>query len=112
MDVKTQHGYLVLADISGFTSYLAGVELDHASGILSDLLETIVGRFKTLLTIAKLEGDAVFAFAPEAKVPPQARTEIHGPSRSRRIPGSAGARVYCSSLTSSIQSADWPSSAS
>jgi len=41
MDAKTQHGYLVLADISGFTSYLAGVELEHASGILSDLLETI-----------------------------------------------------------------------
>ena len=69
MDAKTQHGYLVLADISGFTSYLAGVELEHASGILSDLLETIVTRFKTLLTIAKLEGDAEFAFAPEAKVP-------------------------------------------
>jgi hypothetical protein len=69
MDVKTQHGYLVLADISGFTAYLAGVELEHASEILSDLLETIVTRFKTLLTIAKLEGDAVFAFAPEAKAP-------------------------------------------
>jgi class 3 adenylate cyclase/uncharacterized protein YndB with AHSA1/START domain len=66
METKTQHGYLVLADISGFTSYLAKVELDHAHEILTDLLEAIVGRFKTLLTISKLEGDAVFAYAPES----------------------------------------------
>jgi hypothetical protein len=69
MDAKTQHGYLVIADISGFTSYLARVELEHAHEILTDLLETIVKEFKTLLTIAKLEGDAVFAYAPEATTP-------------------------------------------
>ncbi len=68
METTTQHGYLVLADISGYTSYLAGVELDHAHEILTDLLETIVERFKALLTISKLEGDAVFAYAPQAKV--------------------------------------------
>src|SRR6266851_5323812 len=65
---KMQHGYLMLADISGYTSYLAGVELDHAHEILSDLLETIVGSLKSLLTIAKLEGDAVFGYVPEALV--------------------------------------------
>ena len=64
-----QHGYLVLADISGYTSYLAGVELDHAHEILTDLLEIIVGKFKPLLTIVKLEGDAVFAYGPESKLP-------------------------------------------
>ena len=63
-----QHGYLVLADISGYTSYLAGVELDHAHEILSDLLETIVGSLKALLIISKLEGDAVFGYVPEARV--------------------------------------------
>ncbi len=69
METKTQHGYLVLADISGYTAYLAGVELDHAHEILSDLLEAIVSRFKALLTISKLEGDAVFAYAPDFKIP-------------------------------------------
>ena len=29
MNNETQHGYLVLADISGYTSYLAGTELTH-----------------------------------------------------------------------------------
>src|SRR5260370_40387431 len=64
---KTQHGYLVLADISGYTSYLAGVELDHAQGVLSDLLETIVASFKSLLTISKLEGDAVFGYVAQSQ---------------------------------------------
>ena len=69
MDAKTQHGYLVIADISGFTSYLAKVELEHAHEILTDLLETIVKELKTLLTICKLEGDAVFAYVSEADTP-------------------------------------------
>src|SRR5215813_4412107 len=68
MEQKAQHGYLVLADISGYTSYLAGVELDHAQGVLTDLLEVLVGQFKTLLTISKLEGDAVFGYVAEGQV--------------------------------------------
>jgi hypothetical protein len=68
MSTLTQHGYLVLADISGYTSYLSQVELDHAHEILTDLLTAIVNRFKTLLTISKLEGDAVFAYTPEEKL--------------------------------------------
>ena len=66
---ETRHGYLVLADISGYTSYLAQVELEHAHEILTDLLETIVGQFKQALTISKLEGDAVFANVDEEKLP-------------------------------------------
>jgi len=69
MDVKAQHGYLVLADICGYTAYLAGVELEHAHGILTELLELIVERLKPVLTIAKLEGDAVFAYTSEARMP-------------------------------------------
>jgi hypothetical protein len=68
MNKDTQHGYLVLADISGYTSYLAGTELDHARDVLTELLELIVQRFKPLLNVAKLEGDAVFAYVPKAKI--------------------------------------------
>ena len=68
MTSETEHGYLVIADISGYTSFVAGTELEHAHGILSDLLETICMRIESLLTIHKLEGDAVFAYAPEAKI--------------------------------------------
>jgi hypothetical protein len=68
MEQKAQHGYRVLADISGYTSYLAGVDLDHAQAVLTDLLETIVASLKSLLTISKLEGDAVFGYVSEAQV--------------------------------------------
>ena len=60
METKTQHGYLVLADISGFTWYVAGTELEHANEILTEVLELIVARFTPTLTLSKLEGDAVF----------------------------------------------------
>lgn len=68
MGTTTQHGYLLLADLSGYTSFVAGTELDHSHEILSDLLETICMRIEKLLTIHKLEGDAVFAYAPEAVI--------------------------------------------
>jgi len=68
METITQHGYLLLADISGYTSFVAGTELDHSHEILSDLLETICVQIEKLLTIHKLEGDAVFAYAPESKI--------------------------------------------
>jgi uncharacterized protein YndB with AHSA1/START domain len=66
---STQHGYLLLADISGYTSYVASTELTHSQDILSELLELIIERFKPLLTIAKIEGDAIFAYSPETKIP-------------------------------------------
>lgn len=61
---ETQNGYLLLADISGYTSYVASTELTHSQEILSELLEVIVSHFKRQLVIHKLEGDAVFAYAP------------------------------------------------
>jgi hypothetical protein len=61
-------GFLVLADISGYTAFLSKAELEHAQEILTDLLETIVDGFKTLLTIHKIEGDAVFGYARDAQL--------------------------------------------
>jgi hypothetical protein len=63
-----QRGFLVLADISGYTAFLSKAELEHAQEILTDLLETIVDHFKTLLTIHKIEGDAVFGYARDAQL--------------------------------------------
>jgi uncharacterized protein YndB with AHSA1/START domain/class 3 adenylate cyclase len=53
---------LLIADISGYTSYLAGTELDHAQDILADLMTTVVGALKPTFRLAKLEGDAAFAY--------------------------------------------------
>lgn len=59
---------LVMADVSGYTDYLTGSELEHAQDVLADLFETVVGALRPVLRLAKLEGDAAFAYALEAKI--------------------------------------------
>ena len=59
---------LLIADISGYTSYLAGVELDHAQDILADLIGTVVTSLRPTFRLAKLEGDAAFMAAPEEQL--------------------------------------------
>ncbi len=58
-----ERGCLVIADIAGYTKYLAGVELEHSQDILADLITTVVSQMRGLLHLAKLEGDAVFCYA-------------------------------------------------
>ena len=53
---------LLIADISGYTSYLAHAELDHAQDILADLMSTVVAALRPTFRLAKLEGDAAFAY--------------------------------------------------
>ena len=69
MERKTQTGYLVLADISGYTSFVAQTEIEHADIALSYLLETIVEKIGSLLIICQLEGDAVFAYVEADRLP-------------------------------------------
>ena len=68
MSTYTQHGYLVIADISGYTSFVAKTELEHSHEILTELLEMLCKKFELLMTISKLEGDAVFAYVDESRV--------------------------------------------
>lgn len=69
MNTRTNRGYLVIADISGYTSYVAKTELEHSQEVLAELLGLIVNHFQPLLTVLRLEGDAVFANAPEGQIP-------------------------------------------
>ena len=48
MERKTQTGYLVLADISGYTSFVAQTEIEHADMALAFLLETMTWRKNTV----------------------------------------------------------------
>lgn len=59
-----EQGYLVLADITGYTAFLTGTELDHANGVIEDLTSTIVEHLPPPLRLVKIEGDAVFVYAP------------------------------------------------
>ena len=69
MERKTQSGYLMLADISGYTSFIAKTEIEHAEIALSILLEVIVEQLSSCLIISKLEGDAVFCYCTADKLP-------------------------------------------
>lgn len=68
MERKAQTGYLILADISGYTSFVAQTEIEHADMALSFLLETIIEHLSNQLIISKLEGDGVFAYVEENQV--------------------------------------------
>ena len=68
MLARTEPACLVIADIAGYTGYLAGVELDHAQDILGDLIDTVVGALRPAFKLAKLEGDAAFVYLPAATV--------------------------------------------
>lgn len=56
------HGYLVLADISGYTQFLTEGELEHAHGVITDLLDSIISAIKAPLAVSAIEGDAVFMY--------------------------------------------------
>jgi hypothetical protein len=79
---QSEDGPLLLADISGYSSFLQAVADAHrddafangaipeAYGMMSSLLDGIVGKIIPPFSLAKLEGDAVFAFAAAgAEVP-------------------------------------------
>ena len=65
---KSELAYFAIADISGYTSFLAGVELDHAQDIIADLMDTVVKGLRPPFRLAKFEGDAAFVYAATAKV--------------------------------------------
>lgn len=59
-----QRGYLIIADISGYTAYLTGTALEHAHDVLSGLIQTILDECHSPLELVELEGDAVYLHLP------------------------------------------------
>ncbi len=58
-----REGYLVLADIAGYTEFFTGTELEHAQGILEELTTLIANDLAPPLRFVKLEGDAILCCA-------------------------------------------------
>ena len=65
MNTRTDRGFLVLADVSGFTAFVTSTELEHGSEIIAALLDEVIARLSPPLEIQEIEGDAVFALAGE-----------------------------------------------
>jgi class 3 adenylate cyclase len=100
--------YLLLADISGYTAFMATVDQDHgtdfsngipaAYGILAGLLSAVSEGLEPEFAVVKLEGDAVFAAAPAAAL------DGHG---DRLVQGLAAAYgAFVDRRTSAIPSSD------
>src|SRR5215216_5474026 len=64
-DQQVRKGYLLLADISGYTAFLTGTELEHANAIVRELTTLVRVRLSPPMRFLKLEGDAVFCHADE-----------------------------------------------
>jgi len=60
---RAREGYLVIGDITGYTTFLTGTELEHAQSIIEELTALIRDRLVPPLRFVKLEGDAVFCYA-------------------------------------------------
>ena len=73
--MESHKGFIVLVDISGYTNFISGHNLNyseneklsqgqaHAEQIISDLLEKVIDELDGVLTINKLQGDAALFYA-------------------------------------------------
>lgn len=59
---KTEQGYFLVADITGYTAYLSQSELDHAQDTLTSLLNLLIRHTRPPLVISRLAGDAVISY--------------------------------------------------
>jgi uncharacterized protein YndB with AHSA1/START domain len=55
-------GFLVVADITGYSAYLSHSELEHAQDVLKTLLGLMIDHTKPPLVLSGLEGDAVLSY--------------------------------------------------
>ena len=66
---KIHSGFFIIADISGYSSFVSGTELEHAQSIAEELTKLILGHIQPPLKMVKLEGDAAFYYAPGEMIP-------------------------------------------
>jgi class 3 adenylate cyclase len=61
-------GYIAMADISGYTSFVAATELEHSREILSELLEVTTRELEKHLVPVRLQGDAIICVSTDDEV--------------------------------------------
>lgn len=63
-----RRGYLLIADLTGYTIFLTQSELDHAQGIIEAIIKCMIGELKPPLKLSNLQGDAMLAYAADENV--------------------------------------------
>ena len=74
---KIRTGFFIIADISGYTSFLTETELEHAQEIIEEIIRLLLDHIQPPLKIVQLEGDAVFYYVPEEMLPEPERLLEH-----------------------------------
>jgi hypothetical protein len=69
---EPNRGFLVLADVTGYTAFVTATELEHGPPIVAALLEAVIGRLSPPLDVLGIEGDAVFAIGVDGALSPPA----------------------------------------
>lgn len=60
---KPETGYLLIADITGYTRFLKDSELEHARGILEQLFSALLAKLRSPFALSNVQGDAILAHA-------------------------------------------------
>jgi len=60
---KPETGYLLIADITGYTRFLKDSELEHARGILEQLFSALLAKLRSPFALSNIQGDAILAHA-------------------------------------------------
>jgi uncharacterized protein DUF2652 len=68
-EAMSQRGYLLIADITGYTMFLTQSELEHAHDILEAIFNSLLAELKEPLTLSNFQGDAILVHVPEEDVP-------------------------------------------
>jgi hypothetical protein len=55
MESKIQKGILLLADISGYTSFMAKTEIEHSQELLSGFINIIIEKLRPFFILAEVE---------------------------------------------------------
>lgn len=66
--MATTTGYIAMADISGYTTFVAGTELEHSREILSELLEVTSRALEAHLVPVRLQGDAIICVSADDEI--------------------------------------------
>jgi hypothetical protein len=60
-----EKGYFLITDVTGYTAFMTGSELEHAQDILKSLFNALIDSIKPPLHISNFQGDAILAYIPE-----------------------------------------------
>lgn len=63
--MTTHSGFLLIADITGYTNFLANTPTDVGGRITADLLDVLVETINPPFKVGNIAGDAIFVYAPD-----------------------------------------------